>query len=145
MKRNSPSREHSYYQPVQTLIVLIQWNQQIFIWKIDIICIYTSVYRCFFLNQYVLIILYCFLFFLELKEILTVDGTYKLIYSINGEFPGPAIVVYEGQTVTLLYHFLSQRHPPPQQKLKTKPPVKADISACLTTKSAEQRPTRAIY
>ena len=42
-------------------------------------------------------------FFLELKEILTVDGTYKLIYSINGEFPGPAIVVYEGQTVTLLF------------------------------------------
>lgn len=35
----------------------------------------------------------------ELSEILTVDGVYKLLFAINGELPGPPIVVYEGQTI----------------------------------------------
>lgn len=35
----------------------------------------------------------------DLSEILTVDGVYKLLFAINGELPGPPIVVYEGQTI----------------------------------------------
>lgn len=38
-------------------------------------------------------------YYVELSEILTVDGVYKLLFAINGELPGPPIVVYEGQTV----------------------------------------------
>ncbi|XP_062578137.1 uncharacterized protein LOC134240038 [Saccostrea cucullata] len=38
----------------------------------------------------------------ELNEILTVDGVYKLLYSINGEFPAPPIVVYEGQVIEVM-------------------------------------------
>lgn len=30
---------------------------------------------------------------------MTVDGVYKLLFAINGELPGPPIVVYEGQTI----------------------------------------------
>lgn len=37
----------------------------------------------------------------ELEQTLTVDGVYKLLFTINGEFPGPPIIVYEGQTVCL--------------------------------------------
>ena len=36
----------------------------------------------------------------ELLDINTVDGSYKLIFAINGQFPGPPIVVYEGQSVS---------------------------------------------
>lgn len=39
-------------------------------------------------------------YYAELSEILTVDGVYKLLFAINGELPGPPIVVYEGQTVS---------------------------------------------
>lgn len=45
---------------------------------------------------------------------LTVDGVYKLLFSINGEFPGPPIIVYEGQTVSIYlsikYFFLNVVH-----------------------------------
>lgn len=40
-------------------------------------------------------------FVVELEQTLTVDGVYKLLFAINGEFPGPPIIVYEGQTVCL--------------------------------------------
>lgn len=39
--------------------------------------------------------------FSELEQVLTVDGVYKLLFTINGEFPGPPVVVYEGQTVSI--------------------------------------------
>ncbi|XP_060073312.1 uncharacterized protein LOC132553117 [Ylistrum balloti] len=29
------------------------------------------------------------------------DGSYKILYSVNGKFPGPSIVVYEGQEVVV--------------------------------------------
>ncbi|XP_061180233.1 uncharacterized protein LOC133188761 [Saccostrea echinata] len=38
----------------------------------------------------------------ELDEVLTVDGAHKLLFSINGEMPGPPIVVYEGQMIEVL-------------------------------------------
>lgn len=53
--------------------------------------------------MYVYILYY---YFSELEEVLTVDGVYKLLFSINGELPGPPIVVYEGQTVR--YIFITQ-------------------------------------
>lgn len=46
-------------------------------------------------------------FVVELEQTLTVDGVYKLLFTINGEFPGPPIIVYEGQTVGSLFLFLS--------------------------------------
>lgn len=47
-------------------------------------------------------------YFAELSEILTVDGVYKLLFAINGELPGPPIVVYEGQTVSSLKIYISK-------------------------------------
>lgn len=38
----------------------------------------------------------------ELSEILTVDGVYKLLFAVNGELPGPPIIVYEGQTIEVI-------------------------------------------
>ncbi|XP_060073311.1 uncharacterized protein LOC132553116 [Ylistrum balloti] len=37
----------------------------------------------------------------EINNAITVDGRYKLMYTINGQFPGPSIVVYEGQQVVV--------------------------------------------
>nr|XP_034309131.1 L-ascorbate oxidase [Crassostrea gigas] len=61
----------------------------------------------------------------ELEQVLTVDGVYKLLFSINGEFPGPPIIVYEGQTIEVLvrnhlsnevftihWHGMHQKHTP---------------------------------
>lgn len=39
---------------------------------------------------------------------MTVDGVYKLLFAINGELPGPPIVVYEGQTVSSLKIYISK-------------------------------------
>lgn len=47
-------------------------------------------------------------YYAELSEILTVDGVYKLLFAINGELPGPPIVVYEGQTVSSLKIYISK-------------------------------------
>lgn len=35
-------------------------------------------------------------YYVELSEILIVDGVYKFLFVINGEFLGLLIVVYEG-------------------------------------------------
>ncbi|XP_052682463.1 uncharacterized protein LOC128163044 [Crassostrea angulata] len=61
----------------------------------------------------------------ELEQTLTVDGVYKLLFTINGEFPGPPIIVYEGQTIEVLvrnhlsnevftihWHGMHQKHTP---------------------------------
>ena len=40
------------------------------------------------------------LFSSELEEVLTVDGSYKFMYAINNQFPGPTLVVYENQIVS---------------------------------------------
>ena len=44
---------------------------------------------------------YNFLYPADLKEANTGDGEYKHIYTINGQFPGPTITVYEGQQVVV--------------------------------------------
>ncbi|XP_069129164.1 uncharacterized protein [Argopecten irradians] len=38
----------------------------------------------------------------ELLNTLTGDGSYKILYTVNGKFPGPSIVVYEGQEASLI-------------------------------------------
>lgn len=46
--------------------------------------------------------------FTELKnEVSTGDGRYKLVYAINGEIPGPNIVVFEDQIVSNLSNDLA--------------------------------------
>lgn len=41
--------------------------------------------------------------FTEMKnDVSTGDGRYKLVYAINGEIPGPNIVVFEDQVVSTL-------------------------------------------
>ncbi|XP_021372474.1 L-ascorbate oxidase-like [Mizuhopecten yessoensis] len=37
----------------------------------------------------------------DLLYLLTGDGSYKILYTVNGKFPGPSIVVYEGQEVVV--------------------------------------------
>ncbi|XP_060073313.1 uncharacterized protein LOC132553118 [Ylistrum balloti] len=37
----------------------------------------------------------------DLLYTLTGDGSYKILYTINGKFPGPSIIVYEGQEVVV--------------------------------------------
>lgn len=45
--------------------------------------------------------IYLFIIFTELKNKVTAgDGRYKLVYAINGEVPGPNIVVFEDQIVS---------------------------------------------
>lgn len=45
---------------------------------------------------------YFWFFSTELKNnVNTGDGRYKLIFAINGEIPGPNIVVYEDQIVSI--------------------------------------------
>ncbi|XP_021372448.1 uncharacterized protein LOC110462682 [Mizuhopecten yessoensis] len=38
----------------------------------------------------------------NLETVLLTDGQYKLIYTINGQYPGPSIVVYQGQQVEVV-------------------------------------------
>lgn len=41
--------------------------------------------------------------FTEMKnDVSTGDGRYKLVYAINGEIPGPNIVVFEDQVISTL-------------------------------------------
>ncbi|XP_033744232.1 uncharacterized protein LOC117330123 [Pecten maximus] len=37
----------------------------------------------------------------DLMYTLTGDGSYKILYTVNGKFPGPSMVVYEGQEVVV--------------------------------------------
>lgn len=46
--------------------------------------------------------------FLELEEVLTVDGNYKFMFAINNQFPAPTLVFHDQQVVTLTFHKLSQ-------------------------------------
>lgn len=46
--------------------------------------------------------------FTEMKnDVSTGDGRYKLVYAINGEIPGPNIVVFEDQVVSTLSNDLN--------------------------------------
>lgn len=46
--------------------------------------------------------------FTEIKnDVSTGDGRYKLVYAINGEIPGPNIVVFEDQVVSSLLNDLT--------------------------------------
>lgn len=46
--------------------------------------------------------------FTEMKnDVSTGDGRYKLVYAINGEIPGPNIVVFEDQVVSTLSNDLT--------------------------------------
>ena len=58
----------------------------------------------------------------QLKDVFTADGIHRYVYTINNQFPGPSIVVYEGQQVvvkvtndllqegtTIHWHGMSQR------------------------------------
>lgn len=82
---------------------------------------------CFFLFkelvQFLLKKACCGICFSELEQVLTVDGVYKLLFSINGEFPGPPIIVYEGQTVSIYlsinYFFLDVVHLITHQAVRT--------------------------
>lgn len=47
-------------------------------------------------------------FFLELEEVLTVDGNYKFMFAINNQFPAPTLVFHDQQVVTLTFHKLLQ-------------------------------------
>lgn len=38
--------------------------------------------------------------FLELEDVITADGTIKMMMVVNNQLPGPPIVVYEGQEVS---------------------------------------------
>lgn len=38
-------------------------------------------------------------FFLELEEVLTVDGNYKFMFAINNQFPAPTLVFHDQQVV----------------------------------------------
>lgn len=42
---------------------------------------------------------YGFCFFLELEEVLTVDGNYKFMFAINNQFPAPTLVFHDQQVV----------------------------------------------
>lgn len=61
----------------------------------------------------------------ELEDVSMTDGYYKMIYTINGQYPGPSIVVYQGQKVkvvvknkllsegvTIHWHGITQRGTP---------------------------------
>ncbi|KAJ8320861.1 LOW QUALITY PROTEIN: hypothetical protein KUTeg_002448 [Tegillarca granosa] len=37
----------------------------------------------------------------ELERVITAEGSYKVLFAINGQVPGPSIVVYEGQQVVI--------------------------------------------
>lgn len=41
------------------------------------------------------------------NDVSTGDGRYKLVYAINGEIPGPNIVVFEDQVVSSLSNDLT--------------------------------------
>lgn len=43
-----------------------------------------------------------FYIFPELNNVTTADGSRKLIYSVNGQLPGPPIIVYENQEVKIM-------------------------------------------
>lgn len=48
------------------------------------------------------------IFFTDMKnDVSTGDGRYKLVYAINGEIPGPNIVVFEDQVVSSLSNDLT--------------------------------------
>ncbi|XP_060073309.1 uncharacterized protein LOC132553115 [Ylistrum balloti] len=38
----------------------------------------------------------------DLENVLLTDGLHKLIYTINGQYPGPTVVVYQGQQVEVV-------------------------------------------
>lgn len=55
--------------------------------------------------------IYIYIFFLKItdsEKAIFADGSYKLIYGINGQYPGPSLVVYEGQQV-IVYRSINER------------------------------------